>query len=245
MASYPTYLDTNKLKVSSDSFHRYIRPQLRNLYNEYFYLVRELGGKNHSAILLYQNIEGLEESWNDWIKTCSEHEDNCDFHYKKMITHQSQAEEILNKMLFSENSEAFYEKIDRIATLNFSIGNRIRAFKEEIFRFPKRLKIETSFITKKLNNMKIYSEILMTKDIDPKLKEEFDYVWVHFFKKVHNALLKEKRRDYLIARLEELNLAWNTFHMKVSKGRIQKGLLNTIKIMHSRWNSILKIILNT
>jgi hypothetical protein len=68
---------------------------------------------------------------------------------------------------------------------------------------------------------------------------------LHFFKKVDEKLLFEKDQEFLIKRLEELNLAWNTFHMKMTKENndLSSQNIKLIKIMHNRWNSVLKIVL--
>ena len=61
-ASYPTYVGDKKLSVSTQSFNRYIKPQLKNLYNEYFYLVDTLAGKRSRSVELYHSIKKLEKS---------------------------------------------------------------------------------------------------------------------------------------------------------------------------------------
>ncbi|MDH5580815.1 MAG: hypothetical protein OEY33_02845 [Bdellovibrionales bacterium] len=246
-ASYPTYVGDKKLSVSTQSFNRYIKPQLKNLYNEYFYLVDTLAGKRSRSVELYHSIKKLEESWNDWINVCSAHKEDCSDVYKKMKSSQQKTEKILLKILADEKKVKSLEKLNELSSLNFSLRNRILAFKDDIFRFPKRWKKETTIISGILNRMSVYSEMILTKDINSSFKEDFDYVWVHFFKKISLDLLKDKKPGYLVSRLEELNWAWNTFHMKISKGQksFDRKLLNTIKIMHSRWNSVLKIILNS
>jgi|GEM_PF-2346154 len=246
-ASYPAYVGNKKIKVSDQSFNRYIKPQLRNLYNDYFYLIKELGEKNSNSIQLFQSIDKIEKNWKKWIENCSSYKEDCSNFYSSLIKSQQRTDKLLLDMLQDEKGIQDLETLNELSVLVFNFQKRTLAFKNDIFRFPKRWKKETSLISSKLSHMKIYAEMILTKDINSNFKKDFDYVWVHFFKKINLEILKGKKPSYLISRLEELNWAWNTFHMKVSKGQksFNKRLLNTVKIMHSRWNSILKVILNT
>ncbi len=87
---------------------------------------------------------------------------------------------------------------------------------------------------------------MLTQLLETKLRRDFHAVWMHFFKEVDQKVLYEKDKNYMVRRLEELNLAWNTFHMKMTKGNhnLPKSIVSLIKIMHNRWNSCLKIILS-
>ena len=102
-----------------------------------------------------------------------------------------------------------------------------------------------SLIEPTLHKMLLSSELMITQLLESKLKDDFHAAWMHFFKDVDQKILYEKDKIYLIKRLEELNLAWNTFHMKMTKGNhnLPKNIVSLIKIMHNRWNSCLKIIL--
>ncbi|MFZ8933097.1 MAG: hypothetical protein ACO2ZP_04285 [Bacteriovoracaceae bacterium] len=74
-ASYPAYVGNKEIKVSDQSFNRYIKPQLRNLYNDYFYLIKELGEKNSNSIQLFQSIDKIEKNWKKWIRLNSQQDD--------------------------------------------------------------------------------------------------------------------------------------------------------------------------
>lgn len=253
-ASYPIYDQKKELDVSRDLYYRYVRPQLKNIFNEYFYLLKKLDPKNHSVIELNDEIESLNPNWEEWVKNCKTYEDDCPKNYKKLLSGLEKIDKIIFELqneeiptLENENHLQSLKRIDELYTLNFLVTQRIVNFKEDIFRFPHRLKKEKNLLLKEFNHMEILSEILLTKNLNHELKDDFSYVWTHFFKKIYNGIIIPNDKEFLLSRLEELNWAWNTFHMRVSKNKkgMDKGLLNTLKIMHSRWNSILKIILNT
>ncbi|MCR9204457.1 MAG: hypothetical protein NXH75_07770, partial [Halobacteriovoraceae bacterium] len=96
-----------------------------------------------------------------------------------------------------------------------------------------------------IHEMLLSSELLMTQLLDGEMKDDFHAVWIHFFKEVDQKLIYERDKIYLLKRLEELNLSWNTYHMKMTKGNhdVPKNIVSLIKIMHNRWNSCLKIVL--
>ena len=78
-----------------------------------------------------------------------------------------------------------------------------------------------------------------------KTKNEFETVWYFFIREIEKYILPKKTPDELIKRLESLNIIWNTFSMKMTKGNIKlpDNGEKILKIMHRRWVSVLKMIL--
>ena len=62
--------------------------------------------------------------------------------------------------------------------------------------------------------------------------------------KIESRMIESYSPDWFILELGGLNTTWNTFHMNLEKGEAQlpDGVLSTVKMMHNRWNSILKLI---
>jgi len=91
----------------------------------------------------------------------------------------------------------------------------------------------------------VSSELILPALISTEFKVVFDQVWYGFIKPIDRHILQESNIKYLLKHLGDLNLSWNAFHMRVAKSelRMKKSELQTVQIMHNRWNSILKVIL--
>ena len=74
---------------------------------------------------------------------------------------------------------------------------------------------------------------------------EFYFLFANFIKNLEKQIIREKNKNYFLDRLGELNIAWNSFHMKMVKGhyKLPKKQAQIIIVMHNRWNSLLKLLL--
>jgi hypothetical protein len=88
-------------------------------------------------------------------------------------------------------------------------------------------------------------DTLICRFVDSTLRTDFELIWTNFFLPLEKFVLNQNNTDYLINELSPLNMLWNTFHLKMSKGHkpaaenIGPGLTN----IQNRWNSILKLYL--
>ena len=98
-----------------------------------------------------------------------------------------------------------------------------------------------------VKDLRFFSNTAMTAFLSKQEKEMFDFVWDNFFSPVDIYVIKGRDKEYLLRHLEDLNIVWHTFHMKMTKG-FRKYPSHTealFTIMSKRWSSILKIILRT
>ena len=119
---------------------------------------------------------------------------------------------------------------------------------EELLSLNTRYEIHSS--SKKNMNQLIlrimsHTHMIITAFVPPIFKSEFDFVWENYITKLEKYIIRDKNKKYLIRHLGELNISWNSFHMKLAKGNLNfpKRLLKIISIQHNRWNTILKVIL--
>lgn len=135
--------------------------------------------------------------------------------------------------------------LDQMHLLNFNVLNIIEhafiVLDTDYLHYYKKINNLTHY----LHGLRVLSEIEITSLLSGKIQPDFESAWKNFFLKIDKYILIQKDTDFLINNLGPLNLSWNTFHMKMEKGHSEFNISNVkfIKIIHNRWNSILKIIL--
>jgi hypothetical protein len=249
-SSYYPYED-KPIQLADRSYERYIIPQLKALSQEYFLILKKLNPIHSETIDLYQKMVELSHHMNDLNKQCQESSDLCLDVFKKAY-HQtrsldSEISKLQAKYLKIEESMQleFISSLDKLSLQNYKLIHKI----EEHL-----ITLKTSFASYYygksdfqpiIHKMLLSTEFMLTQMLKGTLKDDFDAVWGGFFKEVNQRLIYERDKVFLIKRLEELNLTWNTFHMKMTKGNhnIPAPLIKQIKVMHNRWNSCLKVVL--
>ncbi len=255
--SYFLYSD-KKIILDDRSFNRYVLPQLSAITQEFYHILKNLHPIHESTINLYRQLSDSERMFKKFRKECSQIDEDC---YKKLKDLYGKTRELdhlilkpqatlikLESTQTTQELEAFLHLISALGEMSNQNYRLMHALEEYILTanttfFP--YYDGRSLIEPTLHKMLLSSELMLTQLLETKLREDFHAVWMHFFKDVDQKILYEKDKTYMIKRLEELNLAWNTFHMKMTKGNhnIPKNIVSLIKIMHNRWNSCLKIIL--
>jgi hypothetical protein len=85
----------------------------------------------------------------------------------------------------------------------------------------------------------------LIKSSDGRFRKEFLSFWSDFVKPVNNLILPGTDLPLFIRKLNELNLRLNFLNVALTKRnkKINKQALLLLKIMHNRWNNILKTTL--
>lgn len=257
-SSYFLY-DQKKIKLDERSFTRYILPQLKALTQEFYHILKKLHPVHDSTIKLYLKLSESERLFKSFSSTCNKLEGDCLGDLKTLYRHTRELDQLILKpqdgLIDLQQAQSTHE-MEGLLQLISSLGNMsnrnyslMHALEEYMLTantsyFP--YYDGRSLIEPTLHKMLLSSELMLTQMLESKLRDDFHAAWMHFFKDVDQKILYEKDKDYLVKRLEELNLAWNTFHMKMTKGNheLPQNIVSLIKIMHNRWNSCLKIILH-
>jgi hypothetical protein len=256
-SSYFLY-DTKKINLDDRSFQRYILPQLRAITQEFYHILKKLHPIHDSTIKLFLQLSDTERSFKKFRKKCKQIDQKCFLDLKGLYGKSRVIDRLImepqNNSVKLTNTESSHElegMLHLISALG-QMGNQnyrlMHALEEYI------LTANTSFfpyydgkslIEPTIHKMLLSSELMLNQLLEGELRDDFHAVWIHFFKEVDEMILYQKDKLFLIKRLEELNLSWNTFHMKMTKGNhnLPKNIVSLIKIMHNRWNSCLKIIL--
>ncbi|RLA63475.1 MAG: hypothetical protein DRQ89_06590 [Epsilonproteobacteria bacterium] len=236
------YYNSKKINVSNRSFHNYIRPQVRNLVRDFYSVLKKINPLQKDIINLKNLTHRFEKHWQDFAPYCQK--ENCKENFEDL---KHLAQRINKKTLkLEQRITLLYSKkknIDSTLMLSKESGeitdtwHNILNYLENPLLYKRKKQISVY-----LNRAKLQIEIILTKPLNDDLQKNFYFVWANFIKKLEQEVLKKQNLNYLVTRLEELNITWNSFYMKVPRWKeiTSKGQL---KIMHRRWNSILKIVL--
>jgi len=249
--SYFPYIE-NPIDLRDYSFSRYIMPQLKAISQEYFQILRKLNPVHSETIGLYNKVLSLSRGINGVNKLCQDSEDKCEEVFKKSYELAKSLDKDISKLQFKYQRIEVSKQLEFISSLDkISLQNYTLLHKLEEHLITLKTNFSSYYFGKSgfepiIHKMLLDSEFMLTQMLGGKLKDDFDAVWFGFFKEVNQKLIYENDKIYMLKRLEELNLSWNTFHMKMTKGNhdLDSAMIKQIKVMHNRWNSCLKVILN-
>lgn len=258
-ASYPYYHLTKKdIDINRAVFLRYVRPQLRSIVKEYFHILKKINPSQENLIDLWYSVQKLNDLWVKWKLECPvSSEDVCQKTLKDIYKESRELDLVTldfqkNHLGFKgrsgdylDNSIKLSNSLDNIHNMNY----RVLHIVEEAMLIRstpyKSNALHNESLTALLHEMLVNSELIMSSLLEKEFRPIFDLVWTSFIKRIERQVLFKDDKDFLIEHLGDLNLAWNTFHMKVSKSdlRLPKTQLQIVSIMHNRWNSVLKVML--
>ena len=259
----PVYPDFNPLGkdavgVSPESFRRYIRPQIKSIIQEYYSILVKTGPHQEDLINLRRQIFAL------WAFI--EEEKNQQINHQGPTGHDP-FPEIYRKIksidllilkiwprLFREDEHALINvyatlltrPLDLIASKTYQGGHYL----ENLLAFtppPAEIPATLASIQQKFTYpMLLQAESILTVELDKELQENFDGVFRSFIYPLEKYLLTDQDRDYLLARVAELNMAWHSFHTKMVSHdyHLSMNTITTLAMIRNRWNSIMKLIVN-
>jgi hypothetical protein len=259
MYAYSAYnLKKEDLTVSKESFKRYVRPQIRNIIQEYYHILKKLNPAHTPLIEIKKIALDLVFDWYDWRKECNQVSENCNLKlssfYLKVTTLEKKILKVSNKPLFDLKQKS-HADIDSNLSLLYNL-NTMYHFTYKILHYLEELLIisNVDFYTysspkekfnQLLRGLLTQSEMSITSQLDKKYQGEFEALRISYIKPLEENVLLQNDSKYLENHFGKLNLSWNSFHMHVAKGSkiIPTSAQKIVTIMHRRWNSILKILL--
>ena len=250
--------DVSKINLTERQFIRWIRPQTRKIIYEFYSILKNQNPLNNELIQSKDHILKLNLKWSRWEQECvllslkcheklKQHIKSSHLIDKKIITLQNDLFKSVPPDISGKTDSRLIlsRQLDQMANLNHFFINSIQMKYLMNHKNPHSSSKSRHSQLPLLSEMLIVSESTITGMLDKRIKNEFDFIWFHFIKELERHVYLEKKKNYLIDNLEHLNIAWNSFNMKISKGGIRnlKNIRGIVKTMHRRWNSILKIIL--
>ena len=256
-ATYPTFhFNQKKYPLSQGKYIHYARPQLNNMRKEFYHIIQKFSFYSDQIVKTRElfftkvyKLQNLENSCYQEAK-CVEKVKNS---YKvvqkinkQLLRLKEQTAKQLNTFNINDDYMAHFPGLLmnslRLENILLDLLSSLRIETEESYLQT----VEHEKSVKKLI-FEVYHQFnyLMIDTLPRELKQEFEKVWFYFFRPLEKYILPAKTPKTFLDRVEALNLIWNTFHMKISKGemRVPTNGHKIIITMHRRWVSILKLFL--
>lgn len=260
MADYQYFFFKEEgVHISRDQYRRYVRPQLVSIVNEYYSLLKKLDPQAADPIELKEQVLNLSKEWQAYMRTrCPSDKDEClkarESIYKLALKIDTQILRMQAKPLALQtfpNEEHRDSEInltrstDQLSLLIYRLIHKLEEnhlFEKTPFAYFNNSQKE---ITDIITQLKISTELLVTQKLDPAFKKDFDRLWIGYIVIIEQEILDESGPEKLIHKMGGLNVSWNTFHMKMTKGNdaFPRNLISHVTMMHNRWNSFLKTAL--
>lgn len=255
------------------TFRRYVLPQLRTMIREYYILLSMFHPLEDKLIDIKETVEKIFLSWEELKSECFniKHSNNpdqqkaknkiCQQQYTAMYGHSKRMDKHLIKLqdsvLISKKTKGNREEsvgnliyltvtMSEVMNLNYYILNAIEQSRSMMFNIHARRNIKKR-LDSTIHSARLLTDELLTSQFGKREKDIFDFAWVSFFKRLNNNVVYPRDKEHLLRHLEELNIAWNTVSIKLTKGHTahSRAVKLAVKVLHTRWNSILKVILQT
>lgn len=255
------HYDNKPLALTDRTFKRYGIPQARTMLREYYDILRNMdpgSGEVFQARVLVEEIYTL---WKKSEKRCREEpEKECVASRRELYAKGRQLDQVIlqaqkKKTDFSpakKEGDISYRvnllrELDKLGGLNFRILHYLEIALIGGNGTPETLSKMDVRLAPLFHELRSTTQAMVLTHLPDPTRELFDFIWIHFFKRLQRHIIADKDKSYLLRHLGELNTAWNTFNMRLTKGpqKYPNWVETLVQTMHNRWNSILKLILLT
>ena len=257
--TYQTYnFNPKQVHITEESFRRIIRPELQLIVREYYSVLKQIIPFCDELIQIKQILLSLNTDWSIWVKKCQLIDYECTVDLRTFYKKTRDLDQVIFNIQKSELSFSKSKNEHDIDSMIYStyaltqISNNnyyLMHFMEQFLitsntTYFRNLTNSELFIPI-LNRMLLTSEMMITEQIDPSYRKEFEFIWNDFIRTAERYIVLSGDKEFFMKRLEDYNIAWNDFHMRTVKSNIDLPI-NAQKIIshiHGRWNSILKYLI--
>lgn len=260
LANYPYFFfDKKSLKLHRDSYYRYIRPQLKNIKSEFYHISRKVSPIHNTLIPLREKSLALKTEYNKLYKECIAQQKEqlfCELNLATLLRNSYQLDSAIMKARLyaiqsndiSANNYASYihftKNLDEVEIINTKIQRFLELRKivdKTLYTTYTRSFTDLSNSLNKLFTLVNFAYVDM---LPIEQRRHYEAFLVHFLVPIEDKMISNFSPQWFKDSLGQLNLTWNTFHMNLEKGQTNfpRNLIKIVKIMHNRWNSILKIM---
>lgn len=240
-------------KLSSGSFQIHVRPQLVGIYQDFKQILNTFTDYPTEAVQLIASMDRLRENAYSLRAKCPlKPEMEC---MDTLLKIQKEARD-LEWLFLHYQSNTHYHPTSGISPLTgLRIWLKMDKDRSKLQRFidieilclsasRASERASTAEITKLIDQMESYSDLLVVEFIPPKYQEDFRSVWMNFFRPLHRHAELEGRIEFLTSNLQSLNFYWNLLNMRMTK-RVKKtpeGMSGPLHAIQNRWNQVMRVI---
>lgn len=239
--------------LSTGEFNRYIKPQLRNISQDYYTLLSLLNPELKNIKSIFYKYNTIKKETMGIVEKCN---------HKKSVSCQDSLSRIIRDMssILDLNNQA-----QNLAQKKYINGQQmLRVYQirskylEDLFQTITLLKDYLSFYqvdmkqvhmistlkSKILTSVNLFN-ISILQATDSRFKTKFLSYWNDFIKPVNNNVLPKSDQAHFVRKLNDFNLKWNELNIELTKKNkpIPKQVTTLLNTMHNRWKSILKVTL--
>lgn len=251
-AFYPqNKAQTNLLSTNTANYERYIRPLMRGMLSEFYIIIKKINPFLGTFIELKDRGYHLKKTWEEISRECTKITAKCQNKIPEIKDSLIKLNSLIDTIQVSLTSELKLALTNPDDTLFINktlvdISNNSRLALNQLEINDPSFQVDT--LSPAIFEIGVYTELLLTKSLKRNIQNDFDFIWNHFFKSLEQDIIPTKDEKVFFLQLEDLNISWNRFHMKLLKDqnpdKLPKGLDNIITTMHTRWTTILKLIIN-
>lgn len=244
-------------RIDASSFRRYVIPQLRSMVNEYYLLIKKVEPLSSDMIEVKKTYEKLSVRWDEWKSKCLTGGEGCSKDLRTIYQEFVGVEENVGTLRGSlihlditrpasvDTVLTMYTDISELAVIDTRL---IHALEEML------ITLDTPYwapgalardIDQALHRATLITGMAFTKLLPKEIAGDFEFVWQSFVNPVEKRVLRTNDDAFLMMRLEAFNNNWNAFHMKIAKSNkdVDRGVIQIVETMHTRWNNVLKVIM--
>lgn len=238
-------------------FQRYVRPQLKSILQDYKTLILAL---NQDSSYLKEDIK----TFRDLISMASQ------IHLRCKNFSSSECFEQLNTLhskhlqLYKgqENNLSKPPNEKRLSNTEIDIQLQSWKLQEDLrqhilntffkldmavleYELKEKVSLTPAEVLNSLKNSYIMFNILLLNNINAEFKDSLHAFWLSFIRPIYQHVLIQNNQDYFQRNITELNFRVNELNAYLTKRvkGVPRQAVTMIKIIHNRWNNILKVTL--
>lgn len=245
--------------MSDQTFRRFVLRQLKSMHIEFFFVIKKLHPDAEDLISLRERLLFMQKDFLRWRNDCQLKNLSCLAQLTELYRQCKNLDQTIlriqeNKLMLKDVKDP--SDIDIRLQIYSSLTDMAKTNSEILHSLELGMMVsETPYFalmpaqqdySHLIHRMLLMAELNMTALLGSPLREEFYSLWSNFIKPIEFHILENEDKNYYLNRMEELNIYWNNFHKNLSKtheNELSSPVLSTVRIMHNRWNSLLRLIL--
>lgn len=241
------------INLTRFEFNRYVKPQLISITQDYYTLVSILNPELKSFRKLSSTYQKLKKLQNKIEVICTQDKiDRCSIVTMELIDVLNSQRNILEEKLDFTKKEQFtaddlLHSFDQLFTLR-SHHLKIQEKAQHFFFLLQLDQLNTPAIFEMKKEIVTSENLLndfLIKCSDRRFRTEFTSFWSDFIRPVNNAILVRDDMNLFEKKLGDLNLRLHFLNVVLTKRNkpISKQAKTLLKVIHRRWNNVLKVTL--